>query len=51
VVRTLAHWQRDPDLAGVRDTDALKQLPEDEREAWRKLWAEVAALRQRAGGK
>jgi hypothetical protein len=31
--------------------DALKQLPEGEREAWRKLWAEVAALRKRAVGK
>jgi serine/threonine-protein kinase len=50
-VRILTHWERDPDLEGVRDTGALKQLPEDEREAWRKPWAEVTDLRKRAGGK
>ena len=50
-MRVLTHWEADSDLAVVRDADALTMLPEDEREAWRKLWAEVAALRQRAGGK
>jgi serine/threonine-protein kinase len=37
-------WQQDPDLAGVRDEKALSVLPADERNAWEKLWAEVAAL-------
>ncbi|GIW86639.1 MAG: hypothetical protein KatS3mg108_0963 [Isosphaeraceae bacterium] len=40
VVKTLAHWQRDPDLASVRGA-AIDGLPESEREAWRALWEEV----------
>jgi tetratricopeptide (TPR) repeat protein len=40
----LEHWQRDRDLADVRDTDALARLPAGELEAWRALWADVAAL-------
>src|SRR5262249_21185016 len=42
--RALRYWQRDPNLAGVRDPDRLAQLPEPEQQAWRQLWAEVAAL-------
>jgi tetratricopeptide (TPR) repeat protein len=49
VQRTLTHWQQDPDLAGLRDRDALAQLPEAERQACRNLWAEVDALRKRTG--
>jgi Tfp pilus assembly protein PilF/tRNA A-37 threonylcarbamoyl transferase component Bud32 len=48
VQRTLRHWQQDSDLAGVRG-DALAQLPAAERDAWRKLWADVDALLKRAG--
>jgi hypothetical protein len=46
VVKTLKHWQTDSDLSGVRDPGApgLAKLPEAEREAWGKLWAEVAEL-------
>jgi len=44
VVKTLKHWQSDSDLVGVRDAEALAKLPEAEREAWGKLWAEVAEL-------
>jgi serine/threonine-protein kinase len=40
----LTHWRRDPDLASVRDKDALEKLPEDERKQWQKLWADVEAL-------
>src|SRR5262245_64417322 len=36
------------DLAGVRDEASLAQLPEPERQAWRKLWAEVEATLVRA---
>jgi serine/threonine-protein kinase len=43
IQRTLQHWQRDADLAGVRDKDALTKLPEGEAKAWQKLWAEVAS--------
>jgi serine/threonine-protein kinase len=46
--QTLRHWQKDPDLAGLRDPDALAKLPEAEREACRKLWADVGALLKRA---
>jgi tetratricopeptide (TPR) repeat protein len=45
----LKHWQGDTDLAGVRDANALEKLPANEREAWRKLWADVAALLEKAG--
>jgi GGDEF domain-containing protein len=43
-MKTLAHWQGDPDLAGVRDDAALERLPEEVRQAWRELWAEVGEL-------
>jgi tetratricopeptide (TPR) repeat protein len=45
--RVLQHWQADSDLAGVRDEAGLAKLPDKERQAWEKLWAEVEALRQR----
>jgi tetratricopeptide (TPR) repeat protein len=48
VRRTLEHWQKDSDLAGVRDKAALAKLPKDEREAWGKLWAGVEALLKKA---
>ena len=44
----LAYWQRDRDLAGLRDKAALAKLPEEERAAWGMLWVEVASLLQRA---
>jgi serine/threonine protein kinase/Tfp pilus assembly protein PilF len=43
----LQGWMRYPDLAGVRG-EALAKLPEVERKAWRKLWAEVADTTARA---
>ena len=46
--RTLRHWKADPDLAGVRDPEALAVPPPDEQDAWRKLWAEVDALLMKA---
>jgi tetratricopeptide (TPR) repeat protein len=48
VQQTLRHWKEDSDLVGIRETEALAQLPPAEREAWRKLWAAVEALLQRA---
>ena len=42
-------WQRDRNLAGVRDPDALAKLPDAEHQDWEKLWADVDALRRRAG--
>jgi eukaryotic-like serine/threonine-protein kinase len=43
----LTHWQHDPDLASLRDKEAVDKLPEAERDACRKLWADVATLLQR----
>jgi serine/threonine-protein kinase len=45
--KSLARWQKDPDLAGVREPGELDKLPEEERRAWQKLWADVAALLKR----
>ncbi len=48
VERIMKHWREDPDLAGIRDADALAKLPEKEREACRELWADVDELAKRA---
>src|SRR5262249_32852177 len=48
VQKTLRDWKVDLDLVGIRETEALAQLPSAEREACRKLWAEVDTLLQRA---
>ena len=50
VQQQLRFWRQNRDLAGVRDEGALARLPEEEREACRKLWAEVDRLLLRAGG-
>ena len=46
--QALRHWQKDPDLAGLRDQEALAQLPPEERAACERLWADVAALVKKA---
>jgi hypothetical protein len=51
VLRHILHWQQDSDFASVRDEKSLAALPEKERDAWRKLWAEVAALRKKVEAK
>jgi tetratricopeptide (TPR) repeat protein len=38
------HWRHDVDLAGVRGEKRLAELPADEQEGWRRLWAEVERL-------
>ncbi len=43
-VRSLLHWKKDGDLAGVRDADVLARLPEAERKDWQALWAVVDRL-------
>jgi len=45
---TLAGWESDPDLAGVRDPQVLAMLSEEERAECRALWSEVAVLRTAA---
>ena len=49
VQQKLRHWQKDTDLAGIRDAAALAKLPADERAAFTQLWADVAALLKKAG--
>jgi tetratricopeptide (TPR) repeat protein/tRNA A-37 threonylcarbamoyl transferase component Bud32 len=48
VLERMRHWQRDTDLAGIRDAAALAQLPAEERTACAKLWTDVAALLKKA---
>jgi tetratricopeptide (TPR) repeat protein len=48
VQKKLQHWQKDTDLAGIRDTDALAKLPGEERTACERLWADVASLLTKA---
>ena len=49
VQQALRYWQKDPDLAGIRDAAALAKLPAEERAACEKLWADAAALLEKAG--
>jgi tetratricopeptide (TPR) repeat protein len=44
----LAHWQKDSDLASLRDKVALAKLPAEERAACEKLWTDVAAVLKKA---
>jgi tetratricopeptide (TPR) repeat protein/serine/threonine protein kinase len=44
VQQHLRHWQKDTDLAGIRDPSSLARLPEAERETCRKLWSDVDVL-------
>jgi hypothetical protein len=39
------------DLASIRDPAAVAKLPDGEREACQKLWADVAALLKKVEGK
>jgi len=48
VQQKMRHWQKDTDLAGTRDKEALAKLPADEQKAFTQLWADVAALLKRA---
>jgi tetratricopeptide (TPR) repeat protein len=48
VRRALNHWQKDGDLAGIRDKEALAKLATDEQKPFAQLWADVAALVKKA---
>jgi hypothetical protein len=37
----LVRWQSAPELAGLRDAEALSKLPATEQQAWRSFWADV----------
>src|SRR5262249_2130383 len=43
-LKTLRHWQSDPDLAEVRETAALEGLSADEGKSWQRLWSQVSTL-------
>jgi tetratricopeptide (TPR) repeat protein len=45
IVGRLTQRIKDPDLAAVRDPEALAKLSTIEREEWEKLWADVKATR------
>jgi Tfp pilus assembly protein PilF len=47
VQQRLTNWRSDPDLASVRDPQALERLPEKERAAWQALWRDVDELAAR----
>src|SRR5262249_3991076 len=46
VGRILQRWQQDSDLAGLRVPEALANLTQAERDAWRGFWVEVEKLLQ-----
>jgi serine/threonine-protein kinase len=46
--KTLPPWRDEPDLAGLRDADALEKLPPAERQECQALWQEVTDLVRRA---
>jgi hypothetical protein len=48
VSRGLQDWLWDSRFDGVRGPDALARLPEAERQAWQKLWADIADALARA---
>jgi serine/threonine protein kinase/tetratricopeptide (TPR) repeat protein len=50
IIQILQHWLKDTDFSGVRGSEALTRLPETERQAWQKLWADVADTLARAQG-
>jgi serine/threonine protein kinase/Flp pilus assembly protein TadD len=47
----MAHWLQDRDFNGVRGAEALGKLPEDERQSWQQLWADVADTLAKSRGK
>jgi Flp pilus assembly protein TadD len=51
VGQKLRHWLQDPDFNGVRGAESLAKLPEDERQSWQQLWADVADTLAKSRGK
>ena len=46
--KMLTLWKIDPDLAGLRDPDALNKLPAEERANWIALWKQISDVLTRA---
>jgi hypothetical protein len=44
----LQRWQRDPDLAGLRDAATLEKLSEAESAAWHSFWKDVTSLLEKS---
>jgi tetratricopeptide (TPR) repeat protein len=44
IQQRLAPWRQDPDLASVREPQALDHLPDNERASWQALWRDVDEL-------
>jgi hypothetical protein len=44
MLKSLAAWRNDPDLAGLREPEALDQLLSEEREECRALWSDIEAV-------
>jgi serine/threonine-protein kinase len=51
IQQQLTHWRSDPDLASVREPQALDRLPNNERAAWQALWRDVDELAKRVAKK
>jgi hypothetical protein len=51
IQQRLVYWQRDPDLASVREPQALDRLPDNENAAWQALWRDVDELLSRVAKK
>ena len=48
VAHRLSHWQHDADFVGVRDPKEIAKLPDEEKQAWQKLWSDVQQLHKAA---
>jgi len=48
IIDDLQQWQKDPDLAEVRDDNELATLAVEQRAAWQKFWTQVGALAKQA---
>ena len=47
----MKRWQRDRDLAGIRDQAALAKLQAEEQKAFTRPWSDVAVLLKKAEGR
>jgi eukaryotic-like serine/threonine-protein kinase len=51
IQQKLAYWRSDPDLASVRDPQALDRLPDNEHATWQALWRDVDELAKKVAEK
>jgi hypothetical protein len=48
LLRSVYPWRREPNLAPIRDADAIRVLPPEQQTQCRALWRDVNALLMRA---